>query len=419
LISRRVGHRWILAIGLALALAGALAGCDSGDPQQPVPDAALQPDAAPAADSAPAKPDATVVQDLSGLLQPILDKHKLPALAALVLRGETVVARGVVGVRKLGDTTKVTVTDKFHLGSCTKAMTATILALLVEDSAIKIGYKTDLPTACPKLAGTMHADYKSVTLDQVLAHRAGLTGNITSLPAIWNPLWSDTRPLTVQRHWFAEKILALAPEKKPGTAYLYSNAGYMVVGAALESAGDKAWEELMKERLFKPLKMSSCGFGPPAQPKTVDQPWGHLIYQGKLAPVDPGVLTADNPPALGPAGTVHCSLDDWGRFIALHLLGAQGKHPSAGSLLSTAAFTRLHTPWPGAGATYALGWGVGSAAWSGSYLSHRGSNGMWYASVLIAPKKNLALLIATNRGSQAASQAVGEATDKLASQFGK
>src|SRR5262245_25594305 len=70
--------------------------------------------------------------EINALLAPVRDKHKLPALAAAVVSSKGLVAVGAVGLRKRGDDTAVTVDDQFHLGSDTKAMTATLIAGLVE-----------------------------------------------------------------------------------------------------------------------------------------------------------------------------------------------------------------------------------------------------------------------------------------------
>ena len=78
-----------------------------------------------------------------------------------------------------------------------------------------------------------------------------------------------------------------------------------------------------------------------------------------------------NPKALGPAGTVHCSLEDWGRYLAEHLKGARGE-PTV-LPLPASAWTTLHAP--GLGSSYALGWGVGQRTWAGgTVLTHTGSN---------------------------------------------
>jgi hypothetical protein len=69
--------------------------------------------------------------DLAPMLQPILTDSKLPSIAAAVVIGDKIESAGAVGVRKLGEPTPVTVNDKYHLGSCTKTMTAALTSMLV------------------------------------------------------------------------------------------------------------------------------------------------------------------------------------------------------------------------------------------------------------------------------------------------
>jgi len=96
--------------------------------------ARAEPPATPSA--APAKPARAnpdvAVEDLAPLLAPIRAKHDVPALCAALLRHDRVVAIGVDGVRRRGDATKATTDDLWHLGSCTKSMTATLVAKLVQ-----------------------------------------------------------------------------------------------------------------------------------------------------------------------------------------------------------------------------------------------------------------------------------------------
>src|SRR4051812_30733534 len=62
--------------------------------------------------------------------------HHLPALSALVLRDGEVVSVAAVGVRKLGDGKRATTDDRWHLGSDTKAMTATLAGMLVDEKRL-------------------------------------------------------------------------------------------------------------------------------------------------------------------------------------------------------------------------------------------------------------------------------------------
>ena len=111
---------------------------------------------------------------------------------------------------------------------------------------------------------------------------------------------------------------------------------------------------------------------------------------------------ADNPPALGPAGTVHCSLEDWGKFIALHLRGARGDT----ELLPASAFARLQEG-PGfatpTGNDMAYGWVVSERPWAGGkVLFHTGSNTTFFANVWMAPLRGRAYLAVTNSAGMAA-----------------
>ena len=64
--------------------------------------------------------------DIGSIVGPIREKYDLPALAGAIVTSNGIAAQGVVGMRKYGTQTPVTSDDEFHLGSDTKAMTATI-----------------------------------------------------------------------------------------------------------------------------------------------------------------------------------------------------------------------------------------------------------------------------------------------------
>ena len=71
---------------------------------------------------------------LNSVLNPYLARYELPAIAAVVVNSGKVIAAGAVGTRKAGIKIPVTINDRFHLGSDTKAMTALLAAMLVDNS---------------------------------------------------------------------------------------------------------------------------------------------------------------------------------------------------------------------------------------------------------------------------------------------
>jgi D-alanyl-D-alanine carboxypeptidase len=332
--------------------------------------------------------------DLTATLEPVRARAGLPALAAAVWRGQALIALGATGVRKRGDQTPVTTADRWHLGSDTKAMTATLIGIHIDRGELHVE-----DTLGQLFAGeAIDPGYRDVTLEQLLHHRGGAPGE---LPVDVRAAMRLDGSAPGARQKAVLAVLARPPAQPPGT-FVYANAGYMIAGVALERRAGATWEELMRKDLFEPLGMASCGFGPPGTAAAVDHPWGHQSGGGGApVPVAPGP-NADNPPSLGPAGTVHCTLADWGRFLAVHLAGARHEKTA---LLSAATLTRLQTP--PAGGDYAAGWRVVDRSWAGGLaLTHSGSNTMWFATVWIAPGHDMIYAVVTNRGDDAAAAAV-------------
>jgi CubicO group peptidase (beta-lactamase class C family) len=344
------------------------------------------------------------VDSLDETLRPLLDRQQLPALAGAIVRADGLTALGAVGQRSRAGSANVTIADKFHLGSCTKAMTATLLARLIEQE--KLQWDTTLEHVFGE-AFDIHADYRDVTVEQLLTHRAGTPGTLVTTPA-WPKLVFHKGAPADARRILCEYVLTRPPETKPGTRHVYSNAGYVIAGAVAETVTGTDYETLLRQEVFVPLKMASAGFGAPGTPDRLDQPRGHTErLLGGLTPVEPGPL-ADNPPALAPAGTVHATLADWARFVRAHLQGRTGQS----DYLNRETFEKLHTPPDGE--DYACGWGVHERDWAGGpALAHAGSNTRWYAVVWAAPQRGFAVLVATNRAGEPAEQACDEAAAAL------
>jgi len=272
-------------------------------------------------------------------------------------------------------------------------MTATLAAMLVEDG--KLNWTTRIVDVFPEFKGKIDERYETVTLEQLLTHRSGLP---THPPTVARDRAREQHGTPVQqRYEFIQAVLREKPEAVPGTKMIYSNQGYAIAGAMLEKIANKPWEDLIRERLFNPLHMQTAGFGPPYTNERTNQPWGHLDIGGTPIPSN-----GDNPPAIAPAGSVHCSLDDLSRFLMLHL------EPDKARLLKPETIRKLHTP--PSGGDYAFGWNiVKSHGAGGTALTHAGSNTMWMLDMWLLPDKKLIIIAATNTGSSVAIKACNDA----------
>src|SRR5690606_3654788 len=109
-----------------------------------------------------------------------------PALAGAIVDLEGNTTLGATGTRRAGHEEPVTTGDLWHLGSCTKAMTATLIARLVERGDLE--WTTTLADAFPDFALSMHPDWREVTIEQLLANRGGAPANLDA-DGLWGRLW--------------------------------------------------------------------------------------------------------------------------------------------------------------------------------------------------------------------------------------
>jgi len=341
---------------------------------------------------------------LDETLEVIRTKHEVVALGGAIVTLDGATERGAAGVRRAGGAERVTDDDLWHLGSCTKSMTATLLARLSEQGKLRLDLT--LKEALHDLALPMHEGFREVTLDLLLRNRGGIPADLTA-DDLWGRLWRHRGPLTEQRRMIATEVLARAPALPPRVTFLYSNAGFAIAGHVAESHAKLPWEELIRRDLFDPLGMKSVGFGAPGDAQKVDQPWGHQIREGRPLPIPPGPA-ADNPPSIGPAGTVHASLADWGRYVALHLHEATGT-----DLLTGPGLKNLHAARDGE--DYAMGWIVAHRPWGGRVLTHAGSNTLWYCVAWLAPERGFAVLATCNQGGDSAAKACDDVASALIS----
>jgi CubicO group peptidase (beta-lactamase class C family) len=330
------------------------------------------------------------VPPLRDLIEDAHRRSGAPAMGAALVDAEGAGAVAVTGTRVRGRDLPVAEDDPWHLGSCTKAMTAAVYARLVESG--RAAWGAPLAELFPDLAGAAHAGWRAVTIDDVLLHRAGLRANLPV--SEMRRAATDLRPLRDARTAVVAEALARPPER-PGT-FRYSNVGYTVAGAAIERIADATWEDALRAELLDPLGIASAGVGPPAG----DAPWGHRTLLGGLgrgAPVDPAdPVLADNPAVMGPAGRVHMPLREWARFVAQFLEGGAG-------LLGDESVARLVARPAGAGQAQAMGWvhpDVRATRRLGAPVAFgmQGSNRRWVATALVAEDRRRAALVVANDG---------------------
>ena len=309
------------------------------------------------------------------------------SLGAVIVSSKGIHHIGAAGLRSAGESYQVEYDDPWHLGSLTKAMTATLAGRYVDKGVIS--FDSSINQVLGNSISEINPSYRNVTLRNLLSNHGGVPRDVRRMS------YDSNLSTKENRHIWVEETLKEAPSYTPGREYNYSNAGFIIAGRMLEEVGGDSWENLMREELFRPLGMNNSGFGPPGSADEIDAPRGHRFSDGEFRP-----QFRDSPPALGPAGTVYTTLEDYGRFLVDQMRGAMGND----GILRAETYREIFTNY---GSNYGLGWGVGIYGQSVSF-GHTGSNNMWYATSQGSTQDDLAILVVTNSANSEAQSTVRE-----------
>lgn len=338
---------------------------------------------------------------LESFLQETRANHGLPAVwAAKATLSDGEVSENLVlaasGLRRADATMQVGNNDLIHLGSCAKAMTATLIASLI--SSGKLDWDTRLKEIFDDVEQLQAGDWGRVTVRELLEHRSGAPKDLN-----WYDIQREhPHDLVAGRRAVLEWLQARKRSAEP--QYSYSNIGYCLLGHIVEQLEQQSWERVIKAKLFIPLKMDSAGFGPVIGKEALSQPWGHKakpsvtgLQQGLLggssrAGWEPKRI--DNAVPLGPAGRCHMTMKDWARFVTLF---ASAKPPIEKLGIKEEIWRELTRTRVESGMRYAGGWILLDREWGGGeVLNHAGSNTTWYCVAWVAPKREFFVLVATN-----------------------
>ena len=347
---------------------------------------------------------------LEKLLADVCRKHDVPSLTIAVVRSDGLVTAKCSGVRKRGTDDAVSLTDRHPLGSCTKSLTSTLAAVLVESG--KIGWDTTISEVWPGAdAQHLHPSLRDVTLNELLSHQSGLQSDLDGND--WLSFFAEKSSPPLERRRMLHLILKRKPAHKRGEFH-YSNLGYVIVAAILEKKGGDSFENLMRRNVFEPLKMSSAGFRTLASAKKLKAPlrWGHLASGD---PIDPRIAGAENPSVYAACGTVNMTIADYAKYAQWHLSGKPA--PLLSNQKTLDHLHAGHVDRPGGG-KYGCGWIVLNVG-LGRALNHGGSNTNSRALIWILPDKNFAAVACTNTGEQSGFLASDEVIVELMKRYAR
>ena len=345
--------------------------------------------------SAPPDPDAFAVR--------VLKEFEVPGLAiGIVKDGNVLLAKGY-GVRKLGAPAPVDENTLFGIASNTKAFTAALLAMLVDEGKIS----WDDPVVKHLPAFQLYDPYvtREMTIRDLLTHRSGLGLGAGDL--LWRPPTDYSREEIVRRFRFVK------PATSFRSRYAYDNVLYMVAGQVVAAVTGKSWDEVIKERIFTPLGMTTSNTRGAALSEGGNVAAPHAKIGDRLQSVSPMAL--DN---VAPAGAINSSVGEMAKWLIAQLNRGQlgeGRRlfseRQSREMWSAQTITPLGEPPPHLAAlrsnfsAYGLGWGLSEYRGS-KIVSHTGGLLGYVSRVTLVPDLNLGVVVLTNQQSGGAFQSL-------------
>jgi CubicO group peptidase (beta-lactamase class C family) len=333
-----------------------------------------------------APPNAEV---LDTIFADALKTYPVPGLAVAVVRNDEVVYLKGHGVREAGGKDAVTPDTLFGIGSCTKAFTATALALLIDDGTLS--YDDPVRKHVPFFHLSDPLADREVTLRDLLCHRTGLARH--------EILWYRA-PWSVEES--VRRMAHLEPATSFRSTYEYNNLCYLAAGLAVENAANRPWNEVVQKRLFDKLRMKGAVFTKAAALKAADHATPHRVAaDGKAQVID--WYPDDN--QIRASGSIKAGVRDLSQWLRLQLDNGvyDGKR-----IVTTKVFAEQHTPQmvvPSTGPltkmtdstqlSYGLGWFIydyrGHLVWE-----HAGAVDGFRAKILLAPRDKVGVVVLGN-----------------------
>jgi CubicO group peptidase (beta-lactamase class C family) len=271
----------------------------------------------------PARAQHPALRGLDAYVERGMRDWEVPGLAIAVVKDDSVIFARGYGVREAGRADAVDEHTLFAIASTTKAMTAAVLGMLVDDGALR----WDDPVHQHLTGFVVDDPYLSreLTVRDLLTHRSGLARN--------DMLW-------IAAPFDRAEILRRARHLPRGTGfrerYGYNNIMYIAAGELAGAVARGSWDDLVEQRLFQPLGMSRSTTRAAVVATRHNVSASHVRVDGRVQAIPR--RDYDN---LGGAGSAFSTAHEMAQWMRLHLGGGAYRGER---LLAEATVKEMHTP---------------------------------------------------------------------------
>jgi CubicO group peptidase (beta-lactamase class C family) len=319
------------------------------------------------------------------------DWHAAGFAVAVVEKDKIVYAKGF-GYRDYENKIPVTPNTLFAIGSCTKAFTASLIGMLVQDG--KIDYDKPVRNYLPELKFFNDDMNNKITLRDMMCHRTGLPRHDYS----WYLFTTPSRDTLIQRIQYMEPSAGLREK------WQYNNFMFLAQGVVVEKLSGRKWEDNIREKIFQPLGMSSSVLSIDDLMKSNDASIGYGLKNDSIIKK----LDYYHIDAMGPAGSINSSVNDMAKWVTAWINNGKfnGKEIIPASHRNEAISSQMviGASLPGKEnpdiyfSNYGFGWFL--ASYRGHYrVEHGGNIDGFSASTCFFPSDSIGIIVLTNQNS--------------------
>nr|WP_244858528.1 MULTISPECIES: serine hydrolase [Lysobacter] len=342
------------------------------------------------------------------IVDDVVARYHLPGVAVGVIEDGKVTYTRTVGEAEAGSGKPITSQSIFKIASNSKAMTASVLARLVDQG--KLHWDDPVVKYLPDFR--MHDPWvtEHMLVRDLLVHNSGLPEGGGDLM-----LWPEPN------HFSREDIVHGLGYIKPAygfrAGYAYDNLLYVVAGQVAAAAGGAPYETLVQREIFAPLHLSRCRVGAFDRDATGNVAQPHVRGEdGRYKVGDNTDAVHVEPIASAPAGGIRCSLDDMLAWMGNWLAPTEAQKPWL-SAEQRKQMWLARTPMPVSARrkrwdnthVYAYGYGFRMADVDGQWtVSHTGTLSGMYSMMMLLPDKRSGFVFMINGDADDARTVLGE-----------
>lgn len=293
------------------------------------------------------KDDAQWLQDFDAYFQAAAMMDLVPGAAYIIVSRQGVIKLGTYGYANPQRAQAVTPDTVFRIASVSKTFASTLTGLLVAEG--KLNWHEPITAHAPQFR--INGPTEQIHLDHILSQSTGL-------PAY---AYDNFIEEGLEYSVILNKFRDLKPVCHPGQCYTYQNSAFSLIQQAVESVSDESYGELLDERIFTPLNMTTASVGYEDFIRITNRAQPHVKRRGQWHPTK----VQPNYYRVAPAAGVNASVTDLGKWLMAQLGSRPDVLPS--EVLNDVTKPRIRTRrdlkrkhWRNhiKDAHYALGWRV-------------------------------------------------------------